>query len=230
MEQEFSEDGFEILNMPNGEKLIANDFSEFVAAYDAFKVTANHREEVAREIKQHAKPVVFVEGDYDIRYLVKAADVLGKQGILERIQLKDGVGFGNLDKIWRSYNNSISAVVPNKVVLLYDCDTNKQDTQKNMVFKRVLTTNEDSPIRVGIENLFPKETVDRIEKERPQYIDIKEASSKRVRGVESNIPASKSVNKDEKGNMCNWLCENGTRGDFSCFIVAFDIIEEIING
>ncbi|QIR06280.1 AAA family ATPase [Salinivibrio costicola] len=230
MEQEFGEDGFEILNMPNGEKLAANDFSEFVAAYDAFKETASHREEIASEIKQHAKPVVFVEGDYDIRYLVKAADVLGKKDVLERIQLKDGVGFGNLDKIWKSYNNSISEVVPNKVVLLYDCDTNKHNSQKNRVFKRVLTTNEDSPISVGIENLFPKETIDRIEREKPQYIDFKEASSKRVRGVESSIPASKSVNKDEKGNMCNWLCENGTRDDFSRFIIAFDIIEEIING
>lgn len=229
MEQEFGEGGFEILNMPNGEKLAANYFSEFAAAYEAFKATANHREEIASEIKQYAKPVVFVEGDYDIRYLVKAANVLGKQQVLERIQLKDGVGFGNLDKIWKSYNNSISEVVPNKIILLYDCDTNKQNAQKNMVFKRVLPTNNDNPISLGIENLFPKETIDRIEKERPQYIDLKETSLKRVRGVESNIPASKSVNKDEKGNMCNWLCENGTIEDFSCFITAFDIIEDIIN-
>lgn len=229
MEQEFGEDGFEIINMPDGDKLVASDFSEFVAAYDAFKETTNHREEISREIKQHAKPVVFVEGDYDIRYLIRAAEILGREDVLESVQLKDGVGFGNLDKIWKSYNNSISEVVPNKVILLYDCDTNKQNTQKNMVFKRVIPSNGDSPIKVGIENLFPAGVIDRIERERPQYIDIKEASSTRVRGVESKIPASKSVNKDEKGNMCNWLCENGTKEDFSCFVVVFDIIEEIIN-
>jgi predicted ATP-binding protein involved in virulence len=114
MEQEFGEDGFEIVNMPNGEKLVANDFSEYVAAYNAFKATKNHREEISRAIKQHAKPVVFVEGDYDIRYLIKAAELLNKQDILERVQLKDGGGFGSLDKIWKSYNNSISEVVPNK--------------------------------------------------------------------------------------------------------------------
>jgi predicted ATP-binding protein involved in virulence len=229
MEQEFGEDGFEIINMPNGEKLAASDFSEFVAAYDAFKETASHRKEISKEINRHAKPVVFVEGDYDIRYLSKAAELLGKEHILERIQLKDGVGFGNLDKIWKSYNNSISEVVPNKVILLYDCDTNKQNTQKNMVFKRVIPSRRESPIKIGIENLFSTQTIDRIERERPQFIDVKEESSARVRGVESNIPASKSVNKDEKGNMCNWLCENGTREDFSSFYDAFDIIEEIIN-
>ena len=230
MEQEFGEDGFEILNMPNGEKVAASDFSEFVAAYEAFKETTSHREEITKEIQQHAKPIVFVEGDYDIRYLVKAAAILGKTDVLDRVQLKDGIGFGNLDKIWKSYNNSISEVVPNKILLLYDCDTNKQNTHKNLVFKRVLPSNEESPIAIGIENLFSSATINRVEAERPQYIDVMEASLTRVRGVETNTPASKSVNKDEKGNMCNWLCENGTADDFSNFVVAFDIIEEIING
>lgn len=230
MEQEFGEDGFEILNMPNGEKVAASDFSEFIAAYEAFKETTSHREEITKEIQQHAKPIVFVEGDYDIRYLVKAAAILGKTDVLDRVQLKDGDGFGNLDKIWKSYNNSISEVVPNKILLLYDCDTNKQDTHKNLVFKRVLPSNKESPIAIGIENLFSPATINRIEAERPQYIDVIEASSTRVRGVETNTPASRSVNKDEKGNMCNWLCENGTADDFSSFVVAFDIIEVIING
>jgi|SRR5690554_228004 len=230
MESEFGENGFEILNMPNGEKLASNDFSEFVTAYEAFKKTTSHREEISREIQQHSKPVVFVEGDYDIRYLRKASDLLGKADVLEMVQLKDGVGFGNLDKIWKGYNNAISEVVPNKIILLYDCDTNKQDIHKNMVFKRVLPSNPDSPIKIGIENLFPKHTIDKIERECPQFIDVKEASSTRIRGVETDVPASKSVNKDEKGNMCNWLCENGSVEDFANFSVAFDIIEEVVNG
>ena len=230
MEQEFGEDGFEIINMPNGEKVAASDFSEFIAAYEAFKETTKHREEIISEIHQHAKPIVFVEGDYDIRYLVKAADILGKRDVLNRIQLKDASGFGNLDKIWKSYNNSISEVVPNKIILLYDCDTNKQDSQKNLVFKRVLPSVDENPVTIGIENLFSPATISKIENENPQYIDVKEASLKRIRGVETTIPASKSVNKDEKGNMCNWLCEHGEAEDFSGFVTAFDIIESIING
>lgn len=230
MEREFSEDGFEIINMPNGEKVAASDFSEFIAAYEEFKKTTKHREEINAEIHQNAKPVVFVEGDYDIRYLYKAAEFLGKSDVLDNVQLKDGSGFGNLDKIWKSYNNSISEVVPNKIILLYDCDTNKQDSQKNLVFKRVLPTIAENPITIGIENLFPLETIAKIEKENPQYIDVKEASTERVRGVENHVPASKFVNKDEKGNMCNWLCEHGEVEDFTGFIAAFDIIENIIDG
>ncbi|QKI90274.1 AAA family ATPase [Thiomicrorhabdus xiamenensis] len=229
MENEFGADGFEILNMPNGEKVVASDFSEFINAYESFKETARHREEIAKEINQHSKPIVFVEGDYDIRYLIKAAEVLNKNDILDKVQLKDGVGFGNLDKIWKSYNNSISAVVPNKILLLYDCDTNKQNAQKNLVFKRVIPSHADSPISIGIESLFAQNTILKIEAENPQYIDVVEESSKRIRGVETNIPASKSVNKDEKGNMCNWLCEHGNAEDFSNFVIAFDIIEQVIN-
>ena len=229
MEQEFGEDGFEIINLPNGEKVAANDFSEFVAAYEAFKETTKHREEIFSEIQQHSKPIVFVEGDYDIRYLNRAAGLLGKTNLLDSIQLKDGDGFGNLDKIWKSYNNSISEVLPNKIILLYDCDTNKQDLQKNLVFKRVLPSISGNPVSIGIENLFSEDTINKIEGENPQYIDIQEESSKRVRGVDTNIPASKTVNKDEKGNMCNWICENGTAEDFSGFESAFNIIESVID-
>lgn len=230
MEQELGENGFEIINLPNGENVAANDFSEFIAAYEAFKETTKHREEIFSEIQQHSKPIVFVEGDYDIRYLNKAAEVLGKTNLLDRIQIKDGDGFGNLDKIWKSYNNSISEVLPNKIILLYDCDTNKQDFDKNLVFKRVLPSIGENPISIGIENLFSEETINRIEEENPQYIDVHESFSKRIRGVETNIPASKTVNKNEKGNMCNWLCGNGTADDFSGFESAFNIIEGIING
>lgn len=229
MEQEFGEDGFEIINMPDGEKVAANDFSEFVAAYEAFKETTKHREEIDAEIKQHAKPVVFVEGDYDIRYLEKAAELLGKTDLLNKIQLKDGSGFGNLDKIWKSYNNAISEILPNKVVLLYDCDTQKQHARKNQVFKRVIPSVDENPISIGIENLFPSATIEKIEEERPQYIDIEEAVSKRVRGEMVYTPKSKSVNKEEKGNMCDFLCEFGEPDDFSGFMVVFSVIEETIN-
>jgi len=230
MEEHFGEDGIQVINMPNGERVSASDFSEFITAYEAFKETTKHREEIKSEIKKHSKPIVFVEGDYDIRYLTKAAELLGKTDILDRIQLKDGMGFGNLDKVWKSYNNSVSEVVPNKIILLYDCDTNKQNTEKNLVYKRVIPQVADNPISIGVENLFSLDTIEKIEEINPQYIDINHESNTRIRGVETMVPVSKSVNKDEKGNMCNWLCENGDVDDFSGFHTTFDIIEQIING
>ena len=188
----------------------------------------SHRKEISREIQKSSKPIVFVEGDYDIKYLSKAAQLLNKVSILESVQLKDGDGFGNLDKIWKSYNNSMSEVVPNKIILLYDCDTRKQDANKNLIYKCVIPPIQDNPIQIGIENLFPEHTINRVEREKPQYIDITQASSTRIRGEQIAIPESRSVNKDEKGNMCNWLCEYGTADDFLNFETAFDIIEEVL--
>lgn len=88
-------------------KVSSEDFSEFNEAYKAFKETTRHRKEIQKELKEHSKPIVFVEGDYDIRYLRKASELLNTEAVLEKIWLKDGSGLSNLDKIWKSYDNSI---------------------------------------------------------------------------------------------------------------------------
>ncbi|WP_437557732.1 AAA family ATPase [Acidithiobacillus sulfuriphilus] len=230
MEEKFGSEKFVIFNMPNGEQVAPADFSEFNAAYVAFKETTRHREEIRMELEQHSKPIVFVEGDYDIRYLSKAADLLSKTDVLTRVQLKDGGGFGNLDKVWRAYDNHISEIVQSKIICLYDCDINKSNKDNGLIYRRVMPFVAENPINIGIENLFPVDTIQTIEAKCPQFIDTRAQSTQRVRGETVVIPATKYVNKDEKGNMCNWLCENGTAVDFANFESAFNIIEEIING
>lgn len=220
---------FDIIALPEGVKTVASDYSEFVEAYNAFKATNQFRQDIQIELIKLSKPIVFVEGDYDIRYLRKAAEHLGKLDLLSKIDLKDGDGFGNLDKIWKGYDNHISSVLPNKLILLYDCDTNKQNSLRGNVYKRVITSDNNNPIAIGIENLLTARTVDLIETNNPQYIDIQPENIIRKRGAEIVIPAKKSVNKDEKGNMCNWLCQHGEKQDFDGFSVVFEIIEEIIN-
>lgn len=229
VEQKLGAENFVIFNMPSGEQVAASDFSEFNAAYEAFKETTKHREEIRVELELHSKPIVFVEGDYDIRYLTRAAELLNKQSLLDRIQLKDGRGFGNLDKIWKGYDNPISEVVPSKIILLYDCDTHKQESSKGSVYKRVIPTISDNPIEIGIENLLSHETVRKVEEQNPRFIDAQEQSSQRIRGEVVVMPSKKFVNKNEKGNLCNWLCESGTVDDFENFELVFNIIEVIIN-
>lgn len=229
MEKQFGEDGFEVISMPDGDRVLASDFSEFVSAYEAFRETARHREEIKQQIERHSKPILFVEGDYDIRYLRKAAELFGETCLLDKVQLKDGGGFGNLDKIWKSYNNSISEVLSNKIILLYDCDTNKQNDNKNLVCKRVIPQVDANPIKIGIENLFSDETVKKVEASNPRFIDVEEGRRLRVRGKEVIEPSKKFVNKDEKGNMCDWLCMYGDFEDFSGFKSVFNIIEKVIN-
>ena len=229
MEETLGADGFEVINMPNAERISPSDFSELAAAYDAFKKTAQHKAEIEKELERNSKPIVFVEGDYDIRYLTKAAELFDRGELLNRFQFRDGDGFGNLDKVWKSYNNSISEALPGKIILLFDCDTNKQNSEKGNVYKRVVPSIPENPLSIGIENLLPAETIKKIEQTHPQFIDITYASSTRQRGILTTTPDTKSVNKNEKGNMCNWLCKNGDKEDFQNFNIALDIIEAIIS-
>jgi predicted ATPase len=226
MEGKFGADGFSIINMPTGEAVAAPDFSEFTAAYEAFKETTHHRQEVANVIKSNSRPIVFVEGDYDIRYITKAAELLGKTEVLNSIQLRDGSGFGNLDKIWRSYENQLAELLPSKILLLYDCDTNKTPAEKGQLTKRIIPTIDDNPIKIGIENLLPGELISKIEGLHPEFIDVTQTTSTRVRGQTIVSAERRSTNKDEKGNLCKWVCENGTEQDFRHFESVFQLIED----
>lgn len=230
MDERLGPNGFKIINMPKGEAVLASDFSEFNAAYEVFKETNRHRQEISKALENNARPIVFVEGDYDIRYINRAAALLGKSNILDGIQLKDGAGFGNLDKIWRAYEIQLAELLPSRILLLYDCDTNKSASEKGRIIKRIVPMVEDSPITIGIENLIPSERISELEKSHPQFIDVTDKIITRVRGKEDVVPERKSINKDEKRNLCNWLCEHGTADDFRHFSRIFDMIDrELLN-
>lgn len=228
MQEKFGEDGFQIVSLPTGSRLSAMDFSELSEAYDAFRKTDQHRQEIQKVLLENARPIVFVEGDYDIRYINKAAELLGKEDVLSAVQLKDGSGYGNLDKIWKSYDTSMAEVMPQKVLLIYDCDTQKTAADRGMVLKRVIPSVDANPIAIGIENLFPGQSIDKLVATHEQFIDTIAPLQKRIRGKLMNIPAQMMVNKDEKGNMCNWLCANGTLEDFQNFVHVFDLIEQVL--
>lgn len=230
LERELTDKGFSIREMPDGDEISAERFKEFGEAYGYFKETKFYEEDIRKAIEEAQQPIVFVEGDYDIRYLIKSAEVLDKQELLSYFSLKDGGGFGNLDKIWTPFNQSqkLAEVVPQKIVLLYDCDTRKQEAEKGNVFKKVIPTQTDTPIKIGIENLFPSETIEKAEAYKRAFIDYTPEIKKIDRGQEVIVPEKKEVNKDEKGNLCNWLCEVGTREDFVNFECIFTYLEQVV--
>lgn len=225
MEEKLGVNGFKIKNMPDGDVVSAADFSEFTAAYETFKKTNLHRQEIAKTLKVNSRPIVFVEGDYDIRYITKAAELLGKSHILDAIQLRDGSGFGNLDKIWRFYEFKLAELLPSKILLLYDCDTKKPAEEKGRLIKRVIPSIAESSITIGIENLIPSEIITQLENSHPNFIDLTDSTTIRTRGVTEVLSVKKSINKDEKKNVCEWFCSNGTVGEFRNFSSIFDIIE-----
>lgn len=230
MKKAFGEEGFEVRNMPKGQLITTERFSEFENAYKVLKETEKFEDEIKEQIIKSTKPILFVEGDYDTRYFYKAGELLEKTSIIEKIEIRDVVGYGNLDIIWKNFNNKtkLSEIVPQKIILLYDCDTDKQNNQTEKVFKRVIPTVKDNVITKGIENLFDKTILEQAIQNKKAYIDITPKIKKTERGNDIEIPEKWEINKDEKGNLCDWICQNGTKKDFLNFKNIFEIIEKII--
>lgn len=174
------------------------------------------------EKQEYAKPVVFVEGEHDITYIRHAAILLGYTDFLEKFELRQRGGSANLDKIWDVYKEDNWETVPQKKLLLYDCDIKKDNGARGNVIREVIDTMPENMISKGIENLFPNSLINRAVKENKGFIDI--TNVKRIkRGIESEETTC-IVNADEKKNLCQWIYENGTKEDFKNFSIVFNLI------
>lgn len=228
MQKTFGEDGFSLYRLPQGQEISPEEFSEFGDSYRSFTKTKKFNEDIRKEIKNAQKPIVFMEGETDVEYLKKAAELFGKETLLQRAELESGEGYGNLNNIWRSIVPQLSQkTIPQKIILLYDCDR-PNNNDKGNVFKRHIPLHENHPLKKGIENLFEKKTLEKAQKFKPAFIDIHGEHPATVRGEEKSIPAKWDVNEDEKTNLCNYLCKHGTRDDFKHFQVIFDLLKKIL--
>lgn len=228
MAQTLGEDGFGLYRMPNGEQIGPEEFSEFHSAYQALSNTLKFKMDMQEAIERSQKPIVFMEGITDVKYLHKAGELLGRQTLLDSVELKDGDGSGNLLNIWKTPKMLSDGIMHRKIVLVFDCDTNKEPNERGNIFKRIIPIFDGNPVQKGIENLFDKRTLSKATKAKPAFIDVENAHSIRERGQAIKVLEKWSVNKDEKFNLCNWLCEHGTLRDFRHFAKIFEILDEVL--
>lgn len=228
MKEVFGEYGFALYRLPEGQPISPEEFSEFGSAYQSLTETKRFADDVNEAIKNAQKPVVFVEGKTDKKYLQTAAKLLGRESVLEKVEMKPAEGLSNLTNIWK-FNKFPETVTPSKVVLLYDCDKqNLDDSDKGEMSRRIIPLRENHPLKKGIENLFERATLEKVRQAKRSYIDIKGARLDIERGHDIDVPEEWSVNENEKTNLCDWLCEHGTPADFKHFGAVFDIIEDTL--
>lgn len=216
MEKEFGKGGFEIRNMPFGEKISTESFSEFESVYKVFRDTKKFDDEIKNKIMENNRPIVFVEGSYDIKYIEKACELFNKKELFNKLKFIDGEGYCNLNNIWNHKSNLFNAITQN-ILLLYDCDTNIVDGEKGKIVRRIIPRVQKNILDRGIENLFAEQTIEKIIKYNSKFIDITEEYKKTVGGLTEKIPKKYEINKDAKGNLCDWICDNGTMEDFKNF-------------
>jgi energy-coupling factor transporter ATP-binding protein EcfA2 len=76
MEKTFGEDGFRVIDMPSGDPIGTEAFSEFGHALSAFTRTRAFDQRVLDHIQRAARPVVIVEGKTDVTHLCTAWEKL----------------------------------------------------------------------------------------------------------------------------------------------------------
>lgn len=227
LKQVLGEQGFGLYDLPSGTSISAEDFEEFGEAYRAFRKARQHSEVLRSAIRDAQKPLVFVEGTIDVKYLQKAAELLEFQDLMKGAEIRDGGGSGQLDKIWNKRTKD--HIERASVIILYDpeCRHKKEATEQNM-FRRLMNEFADHPIQKGIENLFDRDTLERARQDCPAFIDVTDKHHITVRGEKTVVPESWTVNKDEKTNLCNWLCNNGTAHDFKHFKPTLKMVRGLL--
>lgn len=228
MEKQLGPDKFEIIDLPSGNRIQVENFVEFEDAYISFSQSRKFENDVKQKIAQSQMNLVFVEGTTDVDYIFKAAELLDKEELLETFQLHDGEGAGNLKNVYKQFGTEIARALPQKVLLLFDCDTNQPENQKGNLETKTIPA-QNSLIMTGIENLFSNTTISKACDHKPEFFDIVCSHSKIERGNKISVPERWKVNKDEKRNLCDWITKNGTKEDFARFSLVFDIIENSLS-
>jgi hypothetical protein len=213
MERKFGTDGIEILEMPIGRRIGIERFDEFRRSFDFYRDTTAFEDEIDKQVLGTSKPLVLTEGETDALYLQTAVEVLGYTDLGENLAIEmvgkpgkegaTGSGKDNLDSARRFLEHNHTRF-PRRVLLLYDCDTSRQDQDIGQLVVRKMPNNpQNTKITKGIENLLPVELFeDRFYQERTEPTgDGGHRSRKELR----------------KKDFCEWICQRRNVDHFRQF-------------
>lgn len=224
LQRSIDEQGYGLYHLPEGRTISPEEFSEFGVAYSALSETRKYHHEIRSAVKRAHKSVIFVDGQTDVQYHRKAAKLLGFEFLLDEADFRDGGGM--LRKIWSGLMKD--HVERKKVIVLHDPEEKVQSDERVNVYRRRVDRIDDHPIQNGVENLFSMEILERASKVRPAFIDRIDSHHKLERGVQVDVPERWSINKDEKTNLCKWICEHGTANDFRHFQPVLEMLHRIL--
>jgi len=227
MQREFGKDGFSLYQLPESIRINPEEFSEFGHAYSTLKKSQAFEQDIRAAMRDANKPLVFVEGAIDKKYIERAFELLDMSDTAQRVSIVDKGGTGNLEKLWQALTKLDTTVLSQPMLVLFDCDAKKSEASTEMIYRRTINFCVANPIQKGIENLLGKNTLERAIHKNPKFIDIHDEHNSTVRGEKKIIPTKWSVNPDEKMNLCTWICENGQPEDFSEFQSILELISEL---
>lgn len=225
MEKAYGSDGFQIVDMPGGQIITTERFSEFERSWEYYRQTAAYEQQIEVALKDGSKPLVLTEGETDPKYILTALELLKREDLLDALDVQ-WVGTqgpqGPVNAGDRALNHTRNVLVANpdltnrRVLLLYDSDTNKPAEDEGAVSVRCLPKNESNTrAKKGIENLLPAEIFeDRFYQARTTFGDYGER---------------KEIQEFDKVAFCRWVCgERRQADDLASFSSIITIFEEFL--
>lgn len=150
------------------------------------------------------KTTVFLEGETDEKYYKKAVEIFDKNNLpiefkwIGRINEKgnaENTGDTALNQA-KTFFTANKDQIKNKVILLYDNDTNKPEEDiENLLIRKMSLNSENSTYKIGVENLL---TI--VE---PLY----PANFYRERIKMDDYGAESIIRELDKSKLCNFICE-----------------------
>jgi hypothetical protein len=228
MEKMFGSSRISVIEMPSGQSIQAEVYSEFGRAFDILRDTKKFNEMIADLAGETGKVVVFLEGETDPEYLRSAAELLNYSHILDQVEfvwvgMKDksesGATFSGksaLDKALAFLRANLRIFDKRTFIFLYDNDAKKKDEDFQNIHVRCLPLNAENRFTsVGIENLLVNEVFSDIIFEQNEY--------KKPDG------STTIVRKINKHKMMDLVCtQRRTASDFVHFSKALDLIDGIL--
>ena len=223
MEKAFGADGLAIIELPEGNPISSERFTEFGNAFEYYKDTGRFEEEIERRFTDGTKPLVLTEGVSDTKYIRTALRLLGEETLLNSLEIQP-VGV-KVDKEWKyggkdglnrvgTFYKKDPALLDRRLLLLYDWDAKKPEETGEKVWVRTIPKNLDDTVeKPGIENLFPEHLFE------DQFYD--DEPKKGDHGREGTDP------KFKKKEFCGWVCENRKNPiDFAKFEGVVEILRQ----
>lgn len=224
MEEEFGPDRVAILELPDGDRINSEKFSEFGTAFECYQNTERFEQVIKQRFANMTKPIVLTEGKTDARYIQTALALLGEEELLDSVEVRpvgsDGDkellpgGTSGLEAFRKTYATHPS-YFHHPILLLCDCDVRKiPKPVEKLSVKSILSNDKNTKVKGGIENLFPAEVFQ-------DCFYHKKVTDKNDGG--------QRIDQDlNKPKFCKWICENGSAADFEKFRGVVKILKEFV--
>lgn len=220
MEREFGADHIAIFELPNGQAISTERFSEFKRSLDFYRETKAFEAAVRDFVNASTQPTVLVEGETDRDYLEACLRVLNISDLESALRI-EWVGNNIAGQAHRGGKDALDIVaktfkanpdlLQRKLLLLYDCDTgNRSEDFAGKLFVRTIPANPtNAKFRRGMENLLPESLA------RDEFYDdrVDEKYGGRIQTL-------------NKRRLCDWVIAQTDPAIFAGFTRVLEILRQ----